>query len=294
MSQTTGLVVGDYIRVDSEYMRVNSIESPEIVVTRGALGSTAATHLTAASVQRWTLTSVSPTTTLAQAYPVVSGTTAPIIKSNDYFLANFGTYSWKYAARTAGTWGNSLKVVSIDGSVVYANENIYGSVKWSTIALAPATANDLHVAVLDADNNILETFLYVSRLTTAKDAQGGSAYYKDVINNRSQYIYAGSGNVGAGNTTLALTGGVDSYTTSVSDITAAFDVFADTETITVDFVLTGGSLSILADQVTKAQKAIDIANVRKDCVAFVSPHKGFVFLLQQVLKEITSLLSLIP
>jgi len=279
LSQTTGLAVGDFIRVDSEYMRINSVESPEVVVTRGALGSTAATHLTAASVQRWTLTDVTPATTLTVAYPLVSGTTAPAIKSKTDFDANYGSYSWKFAARTAGLWGNELKVVSIDGSVAtFANENIFGTTKWSTISNAPATANDLHLAVLDANNNLLETYLYVSRLSNAKDAQGGSRYYKDVINNRSAYIYAGSGNVAAGNNTLQLSGGLDSYTSTVSDITSAFDVFSDVETVTVDFILTGGSLSNRADQITKAQKTIDVANTRKDCIAFVSPHKAFVAL----------------
>ena len=37
-------------------------------------------------------------------------------------------------------------------------------------------------------------------------------------------------------------------------------------------------MAIEADQITKAQKAIDIASTRKDCIAFVSPHRGFVTL----------------
>jgi len=154
----------------------------------------------------------------------------------------------------------------------------YGTTLWSTVANDPGGADDLHIAVLDANNNILETFLYVSRLTTAKDSQGATNYYKDVINARSRYVYAGPENAAAGESDVTLAGGVDSYSTVVSDITAAYDLFADVEEIQFDFILCGGSLAVEADQVTKAQKTIDLASTRKDCIAFVSPHKGFLSL----------------
>jgi hypothetical protein len=205
--------------------------------------------------------------------------TAALIKDQAAFQAAFTTYDWKFAARSAGTWANGLKIAVVDGGVAnYATATIYGTVLWSTIALDPGGADDLHIAVLDADNNILETFLYVSRASTAKDSQGGSIYYKNVINSRSKYIYAGPENVAVGESDVTLTGGVDSYTTSVSDITAAYDLFDDTENITVDFILAGGSLAVEADQVTKAQKIITLAGSRKDCIAFVSPHNGMLSL----------------
>jgi phage tail sheath protein FI len=211
----------------------------------------------------------------------VDDTTATAILVNDKadFDANFASYDWKFAARTAGTWANGLKIAIVDGGVTnYATATLYGTVLWSTVANDPGSADDLHIAVLDANNNVLETFLYVSRLSTARDSQGASNYYKDVINNRSQYIYAGPENAAAGESDVTLAGGVDSYTTVVADITAAYDLFADAEEITFDFILAGGSLAVEADQVTKAQKTIDLASTRKDCIAFVSPHKGFLTL----------------
>jgi hypothetical protein len=207
-----------------------------------------------------------------------TGSTAVLINDKADFEANFSSYDWAFAARTAGTWANGLKVAVVDGSVTsYATETIYGSVLWSTIANDPGGADDIHIAVLDSNNNILETFLYLSRVSTAKDSQGASKFYKDVINNRSQYIYAGPENA-AQTTDVVLAGGVDSYTTTVADITAAYDLFADTEEIEFDFVLCGGSLAVEADQVTKAQKVITLASTRKDCLAFVSPHNGFLAL----------------
>jgi hypothetical protein len=205
--------------------------------------------------------------------------TVALIKDQQAFEAAFSTYDWKFAARSAGTWANGLKIAIVDGGVAnYATATIYGTVLWSTIALDPGGADDLHIAVLDADNNILETFLYVSRSSTAKDSQGGSTFYKNVINSRSKYIYAGPENVSVGESDVTLAGGVDSYTTAVADITAAYDLFDDTENISIDFILCGGSLAVEADQVTKAQKTITLAGSRKDCIAFVSPHKGMLAL----------------
>lgn len=205
--------------------------------------------------------------------------TAILIKDKATFETSFSSYDWKFAARTAGTWANGLKIAVVDGGVAnYAAATVYGSVLWSTIANDPGGADDLHIAVLDSNNNILETFLYLSRVSTAKDSQGASTYYKNVINSRSNYVYAGPENAAAGESDVTLSGGVDSYTTTVADITAAYDLFEDTESVSIDFILAGGSLAVEADQVTKAQKVITLAGSRKDCIAFVSPHSGLLAL----------------
>ena len=57
-------------------------------------------------------------------------------------------------------------------------------------------------------------------------------------------------------------------------MSAAYDLFLDTEETEVDFVLMGGSMAAEADTKTKAQKVVAIAAARKDCLAFASPHKG--------------------
>ena len=288
LTDSTGFTTGTYFRLtnnvnaNTEIVLITDVEGNDVVVTRGALGTTAALIVTSTiTATLLTFAATGTTTTLSTAYPVVTvaGVTAPTIKSFDNYEANYSTYAWKFSARTAGAWGNGLKVVTIDGGVAdYDSANIYGSVKWTTVAGDPGGSNDLHIAVLDSDNNILESFLYVSRLANARDDQGASRYYVDVIGAKSSIIYAGTVVPSAGNSTSTLTAGVDAYTTNVSTIATAFDLFADTEEIEIDFVLAGGSLTSEADQVTKAQKVIDIASSRKDCVAFVSPHKGFVSL----------------
>ena len=292
LTSAASFTVGSYFRLTNtgagsnsatEIVKITAVDSNQVVVSRAQLGTTAVAQPGATiTATLLTFAVTATTTTLSGAYPVVTAgvVTAPLIKSFDAYEANYSTYAWKFAARTAGVWGNSLKVVTIDGSIsssAYDAENLYGLIKWTTIAGSPgATANDLHVVVLDTDNNVLETFLYVSKLSTAKDDQGASKYYVDVIAQRSSYIYSGTVVPTAGNSTVTLTAGIDSYTTNVSTIATAFDLFADTEELDIDFILAGGSLSVEADQITKAQKVIDIAATRKDCVAFVSPHSGFV------------------
>lgn len=201
----------------------------------------------------------------------------------------------------------------------YLNTEAVTGVALSAIGPRPGTSafatakgisyDEVHVAVIDttgeitgSPNTIVERFTYLSKLTDAKSTEGGSAYYKEVINLQSSYIYAGAApaasinpsTAGAGNawgvasstlvsgtkfalcanSTSTLSGGVDDYAYTTAEIGAAYDLFLDTEETTVDFVLMGGSLSTQDDTLSKANKVIQIATTRKDCVAFVSPHKG--------------------
>ena len=169
--------------------------------------------------------------------------------------------------------------------------------------------DELHVAVIDttgdvsgAANTILERFTYLSKLSDGKGAEGQSVYYKDVINQESQYIFHGAaltntiepvsgGNgkaLGVASTTLAsgdkfllladnatdLADGEDDYAYTPGEVNAAYDLFLDTEETTVDFVLMGGSMATENDTLAKAQKVVAIAAGRKDAIAFVSPHRG--------------------
>ena len=169
--------------------------------------------------------------------------------------------------------------------------------------------DEIHVAVIDttgdvsgAANTILERFTYLSKLSDGKSAEGASTFYKDIINEESQYIFhggdlantieptsAGNGkSIGVASTTLAsgdkfllvaknesdLAGGTDDYTYTAGEVNGGYDLFLDTEETEVDFILAGGSFGTEADTLSKAQKAVSIAAARKDCIAFVSPYKG--------------------
>lgn len=74
----------------------------------------------------------------------------------------------------------------------------------------------------------------------------------------------------------ALKGGVDGYTAQRDKLFDSYDLFSDPETEEVDYILMGPSMSNQEDSIAKAQKCIDIAAIRKDCMAFISPERAAV------------------
>jgi len=169
--------------------------------------------------------------------------------------------------------------------------------------------DEIHIAVIDitgdvsgAANTVLERFIYLSKLEDGKSTEGASIFYKSVINTESKFIFHGasltntiqpvsSGGgvaIGSNSSTLAsgskfllvannntnLAHGSDDYAYTPGEVNAAYDLFADTEETEIDFILMGGSMAAENDTLSKAQKVVAIAAARKDCIAFVSPHKG--------------------
>jgi hypothetical protein len=173
--------------------------------------------------------------------------------------------------------------------------------------------DEVHVAVIDttgnysgAANTVLERVLYVSKLTDAKSTEGSANHIKDVVNAQSTFLFTGINTTGTINPSTAgagsvwgvssdaaagtvaaptllqlsgkeetvVSGGVDDYDYSAAEIETAFELFSDTETVNIDFVLMGGSRDTIENTKAKANKIISIAAARKDCVAFISPHKS--------------------
>ena len=168
--------------------------------------------------------------------------------------------------------------------------------------------DELHIIVIDEDGlftgtrgTVLEKFEGLSKASDAQGLDGESIFYKDVINEQSKYIYwtdhpAGDstwGNSQAAQTftsdytsaeaTVSLTGGVDDAPDS-GDIQAGYLLFADKETIDVSLIITG-------DIGTTDQKYIqdNVARVRKDCIAFLSPQKSSV--VNNAGSEVTSIVA---
>ena len=181
-----------------------------------------------------------------------------------------------------------------------------GTSQWATDN-ARGSGDELHVAVYDTTGDItgfdsdvagnrtkgvIEIFGNMSKNPNAKTAQGASAYYPDVIFSQSQFIYwtdhisAGS-NWGSDTTTTytsvvpitidSLTGGTDDYSLTAGEQELAYDKFLDTESLDINLML-GGSSSIVADtaaaQDTFVTMITALAEERRDCVGFVSPHRG--------------------
>jgi len=168
--------------------------------------------------------------------------------------------------------------------------------------------DEVHVAVVDSTGaisgtagTIVERLTYLSKLSDGRGAENQSVYYKNAINDGSAYIFTGTTIVGAiapsstdagdvwgqasgdagvsmftlaGATSTDLTNGVDDFVYTPGEIDSAYEVFSETEEAEIDFVLMGGSMANETDTKAKAGSVMAIAMNRKDCIAFVSPHKG--------------------
>ena len=171
-----------------------------------------------------------------------------------------------------------------------------------------AAVDTLHVVISDADGQftgapgtVLEVYRDVSRATDAKTQEGASNYYKTVINDGSAYIWFANDRSGAASNaaanitsssnvkplTLDFVGGTDGYTEAsvpLATLANGYDLFKPIEEVDVSLILQGkpnGGTTVVAGQtVTNFQLANyliqNIAEIRKDCVVFVSPDDAIV------------------
>jgi hypothetical protein len=171
-----------------------------------------------------------------------------------------------------------------------------------------AAIDTMHVVVVDADGQfggapgtVLEVYRDVSRATDAKTQEGASNYYKTVINDGSAYVWwandradansAPAASVASSTNTKPLTldfaGGTDGFTEATAPlgiVASGYDLFTSTEEVDISLVMQGkpisGSTVVNGQTVSNFQLANyliqNIAEVRKDCVVFVSPDDAIV------------------
>jgi hypothetical protein len=244
-----------------------------------------------------------------------AGTASSVLAKNiDHWntvSTGFDTNNHTFIARFPGTLGNSIKIEVCPYST---SDSAYDNWAYATsFDEAPDTSvfasakgnssarDEVHVAVIDEDglftgvrNTVLEKFPYVSLGSNAKNTDGTTNYVKDIINNRSQYIWmAGFGTsvfdadagteIGASNVygdgtgdviSISLSEGGNSSALGADEYANGFDLFEDTDTVTVDFLIAPGMAS-RGDQTTVVNDLVSIAqSTRKDCVAVTSPARS--------------------
>jgi hypothetical protein len=204
-----------------------------------------------------------------------------------------------WAAKYAGTLGNSLSVSFFGSSNTTAFE---AWTYWPYFDSAPATsefgaaknyANDeIHLVVVDENGEftgvageVLERFSHMSKASDAMTQDGSSNYYKNVVNERSKYIWwlahpgaatnwgtsaNGTSFVEVGATANSLAGGT-LVGPSNGDLARAYDRFKNVDEVDVALVLTGQHNSTIVTYIIN-----NLAEYRKDCVVFVSPRRADV------------------
>lgn len=189
-------------------------------------------------------------------------------------------------------------------------DGLPGTSPWAKSLSGNDIKDEIHVLIIDADGllsgtpgTILEKFAYLSKAANAVNQNGTTNYYKDVINNQSKYIWflnhldasgvtntpsvtvsptgtSWGSNVTSGLSTSfkivgvgenlvysSLTGGaLETVTPNDNDIAEAFATYmGDPEIIDVSLFITGPLGK------TAAYRVIEVAESRKDVIAFASP-----------------------
>ena len=221
---------------------------------------------------------------------VIEGSAVPVAGAGETVTA-FTASLWN--AQTIGSTGLTYKAIGPrPGTSAFASERYLSH-------------DEVHVAIVDeSTNTIVERMTYLSKLSDGRSPEGNSTYWKDYVNEFSGFVYAGA-TLGASELTTAgedsgsaaasygataaaplelarilptaggaLSGGQDDYAYTAGEIGTAYDEFLDTEQTEIDFVLMGGGMTSEVDTIAKAQRVAAVANSRKDCVAFISPHVG--------------------
>jgi phage tail sheath protein FI len=228
-----------------------------------------------------------------------SGTPVRIDNRTDYEQNHSsGSTSITFAAKYPGSLGNGLKVSMCDANTElfatwqYASE-FSSQANTSSYATSKGSSFDeLHIVVVDGTGNIsgtantvLEKFGFLSKAGDAKNEDGSSNYYADVLNTRSKYIWwlgHPSGMTDFGftasstassdgfeiltSTDYTLSGGIDAAP-SVGNLANTYNSFDNPDSVDVSLIM-GGSLT--GDAVPDS--LIALAEARKDCLVFLSPE----------------------
>ena len=249
------------------------------------------------------------------------GTTAGSV--NGFYADRFVLGGQKYAITgvSAETFGSEINIAE-PGLLTQSIGPTVGSIEWkyatNVDVKTPATSsngtqlgvtNDIvQYVIVDQDGDwsgtpgaILEVFDNMSVGINAKDDNGRSQYFRNILRDSSEYIYAGfqlpAGFFGKGNGLpdrnlssgvtfgllkenqyMSLKGGTSGSEPS-DFITDGYDSFADAETDDTSLLLGGPSTG------TTAKNLVTQCDNRKDCIVFLSPPKDAVLTSTDVVKK---------
>jgi len=188
-----------------------------------------------------------------------------------------------------------------------------GQSAWQTQFGNVAAQDELHVVVVDDNGQftgvpgtVLETFQGVSRASDSLTFDGQTNWYKNRINQTSQYVWwTNDYSTAASNTGLNLTsasvvapvvfdftGGADGASeanTSPSVIARGYDKYASKEDITIDLVMAGKAIGGIDGTQIPNYLIDNLGEQRKDCVIFISP--SFADCVNNVGQELTAIIA---
>lgn len=210
---------------------------------------------------------------------------------------------------------NSLTANSLSRNWFYYNY-VDGAPGTSAYAASVGGTNDeMHVVVVDATgkitnllnsslltqtaNTVVEVYPFVSKGFDAINNDGSTNYVRDVIATKSHFIHwmqnlpAGTnwGNSVVGTTftdvqvsTYEQLGGGQTDLPTDASLETSWGYFQNADEVDVSLLITGNSSPTVGTYVIQ-----NVAEARKDCVAFISPKQGDV--VDQVGSEVTNIIA---
>ena len=215
---TLGVTNNAYIRIDDEILQVTGIAGNDLTVTRGALGTAASAHTDGVGVDL--ISVVANKTTINE--ETVTGVTAPLIKNLANYEAGveFAANQWKWAARTPGKYGSSIRVVMTDAGPDQVL-NLLGPSSGGEYEFSPG-----HQVTVSATNTYAQVYNYSIVLTFAP----GSTLIGEFA--AGNFFTANSGNV---------TGKIVAYDAGTRKMEIEVD------TTSSDYLSTGDTINELAN-----------------------------------------------
>ena len=262
--------------------------------------------------------------TYTKAQGITFGWTDRPIANQKVTAANGDSYVWSvnnevwtnfYTPQTNDLFTDGTNVFKLQASGDwYTQQEAFAGLPWYRFAGRPGTSpnaaargasnDELNIIIYDADGtftgtkgNTLETYFGVSKLAGAKTQEGEKNYYIDVINNRTNLLYANQtlaaevDNINLGLSAVGtaigdgvnceyievksylMLNGADNYTASLGELQDAYNLLTTENLPNLDYILQGPSMSNLDDAVAKANFLISICEERKDCMTFLSPPR---------------------
>ena len=257
------------------------------------------------------------------------GLPTPTVKNEANFntqLSTLTSNSHTFVAKYPGDLGNSIRVSicpADSGTATFtgwAYQNEFDKApQTSTYASNRAALFDeMHAVVIDQEGKftgtkgtVLETFPFVSVGKDAKNPDGTNNFAKDVINERSEYIWmagfdsafnaAGAGtDIDSGDNFKltspspvdhTFTKGVNSEALTTSEFLSGFDLFEDENQVEVDFLIAPG-MTNSTDQATVVNDLVSTAqSLRKDCIVNASPARDDVVNIPSAAAAVTNVVA---
>lgn len=221
---------------------------------------------------------VDTATALNAAWPLDSNLTTQLIKNlADYTATSFTSDVNLWYAKYPGALGNALGVAWANTAGYDVTDSNGYTWPWRDLFDSAPGTNEFHVVVYDATGGItgtadtaLERYAFVSSSSTAKYYDGTSAYFKTKINAGSAWVWVGNTTLFTGsNDGVTLSAGADGTAVDAGDRETGWDLFANPEEVDISLAFQGGGATAVGTYIID-----NIAEIRKDCLALVSPAES--------------------